>query len=163
MNQGEEGITIKKRRFRLISASRPDSSLRNSAGVEVEDDHEQIAEEPVSKKAKRNRSNFLEAAVSSADEIADENGNTRQSEIDENLHGPDPALYGRERNHRPLASNDFISWASGSRREHRMAMQFSYGFNLAKTNHGQTSPRALMKFLLVSAFLDFTPQCDYAV
>ncbi|URD78015.1 hypothetical protein MUK42_10390 [Musa troglodytarum] len=27
MNQGEEGITIKKRRFRLISVSRPDSSL----------------------------------------------------------------------------------------------------------------------------------------
>ena len=27
---------------------------KNSAGVEVEDDHEQMAEEPVSKKAKRN-------------------------------------------------------------------------------------------------------------
>ncbi|CAL9069827.1 unnamed protein product [Musa banksii] len=155
MNQGEEGITIKKRRFRLISASRPDSGLRNSAGVEIEDDHQQMAEEPVSKKAKRNRSNFLEAAVSSADEIADENGNTRESEIDENLHGPDPAVYGRERNHRPLASNDFISWASGSRREYR--------FNLAKSNHGHTSPRTLMKFLLVSAFLYFTPHCDDAV
>lgn len=45
---------------------------KNSAGVEVEHDHEQIAEEPVSKKAKRNRSNFLEAAVSSADEIGNQ-------------------------------------------------------------------------------------------
>ncbi|URD78016.1 hypothetical protein MUK42_08817 [Musa troglodytarum] len=138
MNQGEEGITIKKRRFRLISVSRPDSSLPNSAGVEVEDDHEQMAEEPVSKKAKRNWSNFMEAAVSSADEIG---------------RGSIALLH-------PTISSLGLQ---GPRRKYRMVTQFSFGFNLAKTNYGHTSPRALMKLFLVSTVLYFTPHCDDAV
>ncbi|URD78018.1 hypothetical protein MUK42_08817 [Musa troglodytarum] len=152
MNQGEEGITIKKRRFRLISVSRPDSSLpvrflcllsslslgKNSAGVEVEDDHEQMAEEPVSKKAKRNWSNFMEAAVSSADEIG---------------RGSIALLH-------PTISSLGLQ---GPRRKYRMVTQFSFGFNLAKTNYGHTSPRALMKLFLVSTVLYFTPHCDDAV
>ncbi|URD78017.1 hypothetical protein MUK42_08817 [Musa troglodytarum] len=51
----------------------------------------------------------------------------------------------------------------GPRRKYRMVTQFSFGFNLAKTNYGHTSPRALMKLFLVSTVLYFTPHCDDAV
>ncbi|THU68302.1 hypothetical protein C4D60_Mb08t02470 [Musa balbisiana] len=95
---------------------------KRSVGAVVEEDREPIAEEAVQKKAKRDCSVSSEMAGSSAMEEennrangteVDANGNRKRSEIDEDLHSRQLAVYGRETMRRLVASNVLISGLQG--------------------------------------------------
>lgn len=95
---------------------------KRSVGAVVEEDREPIAEEAVQKKAKRDCSVSSEVAGSSAMEEennrangteVDANGNRKRSEIDEDLHSRQLAVYGREAMRRLVASNVLISGLQG--------------------------------------------------
>ncbi|CAL9111808.1 unnamed protein product [Musa acuminata var. zebrina] len=95
---------------------------KRSVGAVVEEDREPIAEEAVQKKAKTNCSVSSEVAGSSAMEEennrangteVDANGNRKRSEIDEDLHSRQLAVYGRETMRRLVASNVLISGLQG--------------------------------------------------
>ncbi|RWV88412.1 hypothetical protein BHE74_00039323, partial [Ensete ventricosum] len=95
---------------------------KRSVGAVVEEDQEPIAEEAVQKKAKRDCSVSSEVAGSSAMEEennrangleVDANGNSKRSEIDEDLHSRQLAVYGRETMRRLVASNVLISGIQG--------------------------------------------------